>query len=289
MDHLVFKKMLERDQQLSQLFQRVRISLFRKRVFDVLVSILFVWAWLPVIVICSLAIAVSSGFPVFYVSKRRVGWQEIPLWKFRCMVKNAERIANRNTVPVTGQRFLNISSDSPLYTPVGRLIEKMCFTELPQFFHVLSGKMSLIGNRPLPRNVVECLRAAYPEAEDRFVVKCGMTGPAQLAGRSLISDRDRLRLEIEYCRLSLNCWTPRLDIMILLYTVLVGLGLREPLTVDEVLTLMLRCTRKVPVGRRADFRFAGGQLEKLLFTERRTIGDRRKAGYPADTPGGGRQ
>src|SRR3546814_4067085 len=78
---------------------------------------------------------------------------------FRTVVRNAAQIANRETVSVeeAGTRFLNISADSPLYTRIGRLLEKVALTELPQFTHVLRGQMSVIGNRPLPQNVMDCL------------------------------------------------------------------------------------------------------------------------------------
>ena len=114
--------------------------------------------------------------------------------KFRTMVKNADKIANRDTLPVDQVRFLNIPPDSPLYTRAGRLLERCGITELPQFVHVLSGRMSIVGNRPLPDNVMDCLREEYPYADDRFLTRAGLTGPAQLVGRDALTDDERLRL-----------------------------------------------------------------------------------------------
>ena len=143
--------------------------------------------------------------------------------KFRTMCRNADKIANRDTVPVTTTRFLNIPPTSPLYTPAGRWIERLMLTELPQVWHVLQGKMSFIGNRPLPENVIAALRAEHPGAEARFATPAGLTGPIQLVGRDHISDAERLQIEGAYCAAVQRGYSPMLDFKILLYTVLVGM------------------------------------------------------------------
>ena len=99
------------------------------------------------------------------------------VWKFRTMVKNAAEICNRdNTKVENGVHFLNIESNSPLYTGIGRLIERATLTEIPQLFHVITGKMSLVGNRPLPENVVNSLSCSYSNVEARFRTPAGLTG-----------------------------------------------------------------------------------------------------------------
>lgn len=217
----------------------------KKRLFDFVVCALAMPVWLPLVAVCGLAILLTEGRPVFYVSRRRNHRDRIvPIVKFRTMVRNADRVANRDTVPVEGVRFLNIPLDSPLYTRVGRVLERLTLTELPQLFQVLVGQMSLVGNRPLPENVVEALREEHPNVDDRFLVKGGMCGPVQLVGRDRLSDADRLMLETEYARACLEDYSIRMDFLILLYTVLLCTRIKkEPFTVPELRAWMRRYTR----------------------------------------------
>ncbi|WP_110208508.1 sugar transferase [Nocardioides daejeonensis] len=216
----------------------------KKRFFDLFVTLASAVVWVPVVLTAALAVLVLEGRPVFYRSTRRVSsGPAIQVVKFRTMVRNAAEIANRETVPVDGStRFLNIPGDSPLYTGIGRLLEKVALTELPQFRHVLRGEMSIVGNRPLPQNVVDCLLEEFPDAEDRFVTPAGLTGPSQLVGRDFLSDEDRLALEGAYCRGAERNYSFRLDFLILLYTVLVVLRLRKGFTPAEVIALVERYT-----------------------------------------------
>lgn len=212
-----------------------------KRLFDITVTALAAVSWIPAIVLCMLAILIFDGAPVFYISPRRVArHRKLQVIKFRTMRRDAERIANRDTVSQGDVRFLNIPPNSPLYTRVGALIERCSLTELPQLLHVLSGEMSLVGNRPLPENVIVAIKAVHPEAEDRFDTPAGMTGPAQLSGRDRLSDDERLAIEIMYCRVARNSYAMRLDFLILLYTVLVAVGLRRRFTCDEIRRLLAR-------------------------------------------------
>lgn len=213
----------------------------KKRLFDIVVALLSAVLWVPAIAVCGFAILVLDGRPVFYRSRRRVfGSVTMSILKLRVMRRDAVRIVNRESVPVVETRFLNISPDSPLYTRAGRVIERLTLTELPQLIHVLRGDMSIVGNRPLPEDVIRCLGEVFPFVEDRFEIPCGLTGPVQLVGRALISDADRLRIEIEYCRLCRTAYSPLLDAVMLLATVLIAVGAMKPLTVDGVVGLMHR-------------------------------------------------
>jgi lipopolysaccharide/colanic/teichoic acid biosynthesis glycosyltransferase len=211
----------------------------KKRSFDLVVTLLSAMVWLPANIVAGVAILLLEGWPILYVSKRRIGAGYGRVIKFRTMRRNADRVLNRDTVPVSNNvRFLNTPPDSPLYTPVGRVIERLSLTETPQVLLVLLGRMSLVGNRPLPANVIEMLGDRYTNVEARFATPAGMTGPVQLVGRTEISDYERLNLEANYCRLVREAYTWRLDLMILIYTVLVALHIKRPLRPSQVNQLM---------------------------------------------------
>ncbi len=217
----------------------MRYYLAKKRVFDLVVCLLAAPLWVPVLVLLSVLNLVFSGLPIFYLSMRRVYQGRcLRVLKFRTMVPNASAIANRDTIPVQEQRFLNIPTTSPLYTPIGRLFERYSLTELPQLLHVLSGKMSLVGSRPLPENVVNALKEKFTNVEDRFLTKAGLTGFAQVMDRELVSDELRLRVESAYCQHCLDAYSVRLDLLILISTVLFVFKLRKPLTIEQVDALL---------------------------------------------------
>lgn len=216
-----------------------------KRVFDLFVAVTAAIAWVPVLLGASLMVLLMSGRPVFYRSNRWVrNGDMVRTIKFRTMVKNADKLVNRTTVPVEGVRFLNIPPDSPLYTRPGRILEGLGLTEIPQLIHVLRGEMSIVGNRPLPDAVMKCLREEFPYADDRFLTPAGLTGPVQLVGRDSLSDSERLRIEGAYCRAVLHGYRLRLDFTVLLSTVLIVAHLKKPLDYQGVMDLIDRHTRQ---------------------------------------------
>jgi lipopolysaccharide/colanic/teichoic acid biosynthesis glycosyltransferase len=208
----------------------------RKRIFDTTISILSAPLWIPVLILIGLAILISEGRPIFYTSSRRVYAEDtLRLLKFRTMVRDADKVANRQSMPIVGGvRFLNIGVDSPLYTRVGRLVERCNLTELPQLLHVLKGSMSLVGNRPLPQPVVDSLLEVHPEAERRFRTPGGLCGPVQLVGRTELSDAERLYIESIYCDRVLNNYSVLLDCYIFFSVVMVGLRLKSPISVQAI-------------------------------------------------------
>jgi lipopolysaccharide/colanic/teichoic acid biosynthesis glycosyltransferase len=209
-------------------------NLANKRLFDLSIVLAGAIVWIPAVAICALALLVVNGRPVFYRSMRHVSRDRlIRVFKFRTMVKDADKVLNRETVPITSQRFLNIPIDSPAYTRAGRIVERIHFTELPQFFHVLRGTMSIVGSRPLPANVFQALLREYPHAGARFGSPAGMTGLAQLIGRESVSDEDRLSLEAAYCQVCINNYSPLLDLEILTKTLLTASRLMPPMTLQD--------------------------------------------------------
>lgn len=219
--------------------------MWKKRALDLVLTLAGSIVWVPVVLTVALGVLLSEGRPVFYRSRRRVSRDEVVLLtKFRTMVRNADKLVNRETVPVSGDtRFLNIPADSPLYTRIGRVIERFALTELPQLWHVVRGEMSVVGNRPLPQNVIDCLREEFPQVEDRFLTRAGLTGPAQLVGREALSDAERLDLEAAYCRACLNGYQARLDVVILAATILGVFGIGASRDARGVHELIARHSR----------------------------------------------
>lgn len=167
----------------------------------------------PVFAAVALAIVVTSGGPVFY-TQRRVGrnGRTFRLVKFRTMSSDAEalRPSLQESNEVAGPVFK--LRDDPRTTPLGRFLRKYSIDELPQFVHVLTGSMALVGPRPpLPEEV-----AAYDAWErQRLLVKPGVTCIWQVSGRSDLDFDTWVHMDIAYIRR----WSLRLDFAILARTV----------------------------------------------------------------------
>lgn len=206
----------------------------KKRTFDVVVICLAAVVWVPVVALSALAVLVLSGRPIFYRSRRWVGpGTAIEMVKLRVMVPNANKV----TAPVEAGRFLNTPPDSPLYTPVGRVLDRLGLNEIPQFVHVLRGEMSIVGARPLTDVVRTALSEQHGDIDSRWVTPAGLTGLPQLIGRHDIDDQQRLALESAYSLRTATAPSLRLDFMILLHTVLITFGLRKPMTYEKAMRL----------------------------------------------------
>jgi exopolysaccharide biosynthesis polyprenyl glycosylphosphotransferase len=161
-----------------------------------------------------IAIAVKSdGGPVFFRQTRvGQGGREFRMIKFRTMVVGSESLVAAPHIMNDADGPLFKLHDDPRVTPVGRVLRRYSFDELPQLLNVLAGSMSLVGPRPpLPREV-----AAYDgDARRRLLVKPGMTGLWQVSGRSDLSWEESIRLDLRY----VENWTIALDLQIMVKTV----------------------------------------------------------------------
>jgi exopolysaccharide biosynthesis polyprenyl glycosylphosphotransferase len=180
-----------------------------KRVFDLAFAVFFLPLALPVLLVCAVAIKLTSRGPVFFVQER-LGQNELPfrLVKFRTMVKDAEKLS--------GPRWS--SENDPRITRVGRILRKLRLDELPQIFHLFSGKMSVIGPRPIRKHFADLLAAEIPYYRLRFLVKPGLTGWAQVNhdyGGSIEGQAQKLQYELFYL-VNQSFW---LDLFILLKTI----------------------------------------------------------------------
>nr|WP_254947608.1 sugar transferase [Cyanobium sp. N.Huapi 1H5] len=143
----------------------------------------------------ALAIRLDSPGPILF-RQVRCGWmgRHFRIWKFRSMVTDAERLKDSVVNQAQGAFFKN--DNDPRITRVGRILRKTSLDELPQFWNVLVGDMSLIGTRPATPDEVR--RYAIPSWQ-RFDVRPGLSGEWQVSGRSSIRDfEDVIRLDLRY-------------------------------------------------------------------------------------------
>ncbi len=162
---------------------------FVKRSIDVLGSALLIVLLSPVLLLAALAILVSDGGPVLF-SQQRVGRDMRPfsIYKFRTMVKDAEK----HSGPVLA------TDDDPRITGVGSFLRKYRIDELPQLFNILVGEMSFVGPRPERPYFVEQFLAEIPGYRERFHVKPGVTGLAQVSGGYATTAERKLKYDLIY-------------------------------------------------------------------------------------------
>lgn len=183
-----------------------------KEAFDMVFATAAILATAPVMLAIAAAIKLTSTGPVFYVSER-IGLDGVPfrMIKFRSMYTGADlqtagMIDSAGSTPV----FFKAKED-PRVTPVG-LIRKYSLDELPQFFNVLFGDMSVVGPRPQVQREVD----AYDDTmRRRLLVKPGVTGQWQVSGRNDLSVDESIRHDISY----VDNWSMGLDIRIISRTV----------------------------------------------------------------------
>lgn len=160
----------------------------------------------------ALAIKLSSKGPVLF-HQTRCGWmgRNFQIWKFRSMYVDAESKKKQVENQATGAFFKN--DNDPRVTPIGSFLRRTSLDELPQFWNVLKGDMSLVGTRPPTPEEVETYQ--IPEWQ-RLDVKPGMTGEWQVNGRSQVRNfEDVIKLDLRYQR----NWSLKYDIKLILKTI----------------------------------------------------------------------
>jgi Undecaprenyl-phosphate glucose phosphotransferase len=160
--------------------------------------------------VIALLIRLTSNGPVFYRQERMgLDGKSFIIYKFRSMFHEAER----ETGPVWA------SQDDPRCTPVGRLLRRTNFDELPQLWNVLRGDMSLVGPRPERPFFVSQFKQRIPQYMLRHKVRAGLTGWAQVNGwRGNTSIEKRIEYDLYY----IENWSVSLDLKIMWLTVLKG-------------------------------------------------------------------
>ncbi|GAA1856000.1 sugar transferase [Microbacterium koreense] len=184
-----------------------------KRVFDVAVSFVALLLFAPVAAVIALAIKLDSPGPVFF-QQHRIGrdGQSFPMLKFRSMRTDAEEMLADLQAANEGSGLLFKMKDDPRVTRVGKFLRKYSLDEVPQFWNVLRGDMSVVGPRPpLPSEVTAYDGTVFR----RLYINPGITGPWQVGGRSDLSWEESVRLDLRY----VENWSVFDDLLIMWKTV----------------------------------------------------------------------
>ncbi len=194
--------------------QYSRSNSMLKRGLDIAFATSALLAVAPLLIVAAIAIKLTSSGPIFYLSER-IGLDGTPfrMIKFRSMYDGAEaKAAALIAAEGANALFFKMKND-PRVTPVGQFLRKYSLDELPQFFNVLLGNMSVVGPRPQVRREVD----TYDDLiRRRLTVKPGLTGLWQVSGRSDLDAKDAVRLDLSY----VENWSLLGDIMIIAKTVL---------------------------------------------------------------------
>lgn len=202
-----------------------RASRLVKRSMDIAGSLLAMTILLPLFMIISAIVKLTSKGPIFFRQERvRQYGNRFTFLKFRSMYFASDHTLHREYVrrlisggtgreqPAGNQPILYKLINDPRITPVGRLLRRTSLDELPQFVNVLRGQMSLVGPRPPIPYEFEAYDLWHKQR--LLAVKPGITGLWQVAGRSRVNFDEMVRLDIQYAR----SWSLWLDIKILLKT-----------------------------------------------------------------------
>ena len=188
-----------------------------KRLSDIVIASIALVLTLPITLTIALAIRLTSKGPIIF-KQRRYGLDgsEINVYKFRSM-----------RVQENGPEVRQATKNDDRITPVGRFLRKTSLDELPQFFNVLQGRMSVVGPRPHAVAHNETYRKLIKGYMIRHKVKPGITGLAQVNGARGETDTiEKMELRIRYDLEYLRHWSLRLDLKIILKTILVAF--RDP-------------------------------------------------------------
>ena len=205
----------------------VGLTQLLKRIVDVVLSGCALLALSPVFAITALLIKLEDRGPIFFQQKR-VGRDGalFGMWKFRSMVPNADKLKDQLIAQneMKGGITFKMKND-PRITRVGRFIRKYSVDELPQFWNVFVGDMSLVGPRPERPEFNGQLAEQIPWYDLRHLSKPGLTGWAQVRypyGASVADAVAKLEFEIYYLKRASTAF----DLRILLRTIAVVVGLR---------------------------------------------------------------
>lgn len=165
---------------------------FLKRIFDIIGALFGIVVLSPIFIFISIAIRINSKGSVFFRQGRLTkGGKVFTMLKFRSMIENAEFM---------GTGLFNYENDFRV-TKVGNFLRKTSLDELPQLFNILKGEMSFVGPRPPVTYELGNFDELSKEYKDRFRVKAGITGLAQVTGRNELPWDEKVKYDNKYIEL----------------------------------------------------------------------------------------
>ena len=185
-----------------------------KRIFDIVISVSALIFLTPVFAVIAVLIYHEDHGKIFYTSNRvGLNGRIFRIYKFRSMKMNADNLEdtlNENEIEQYFKEFKIVND--PRITRIGRVLRKTSLDEIPQFFNILRGDMSLVGPRPERPFFVEKFREEIPRYMVKHQVRPGLTGWAQVNGyRGDTSIRKRIECDLYY----IENWTLLFDLKIL--------------------------------------------------------------------------
>lgn len=184
-----------------------------KRLEDIIISSIIILLISPILVIIAVMIKMTSKGPVLFKQDRHgLNGKIIKVWKFRSM----SVMENRNTVTQATKNDVRV-------TKVGRILRRTSLDELPQFFNVLFGSMSIVGPRPHAVSHNEYYQTCIEDYMLRHMVKPGITGLAQISGwRGETDTLDKMQQRVNCDLTYIRTWSLWLDLKIIFLTILFG-------------------------------------------------------------------
>lgn len=190
-----------------------------KRLMDIVISLVACIILSPLMLLIIIAIKAYDHGPVFYSQERLTqDGRPFQILKFRSMIEESEE---------NGARLASVDDDR--ITPIGRILRRTHFDELPQLFNILKGDMSIVGPRPERREIFEEYEESIPEFKFRLKMKAGLTGYAQVYGQYNTVPYDKLKLDLTYIE-NYSLW---LDIKLCFLTVKILFQKEKSEGVDE--------------------------------------------------------
>ena len=186
------------------------LNAFAKRAMDIILAIVGILISSPVMLVCAIAVKLSSPGPIIF-KQERIGLHNKPFMMFKFRSMEVQKVSDE-------EQGWTVRND-PRVTPVGKFIRKTSIDELPQFFNILLGDMSLVGPRPERPQYVDKFKEEIPRYLIKHQVRPGLTGWAQVNG---LRGDTSIRKRVEYDLFYIENWSMSLDWRILFMTVFKG-------------------------------------------------------------------